>query len=479
MMTETSQLHPELIRAQCASAISNLEENNTSLLDLDRAIDEYIDDTTLAGRGYDAIRLQMEDYKLINSAKREANDSDIRDFRVLSTRVGNGIVLIGAVILRNKEAAEKADADYKAKINLYTALMIASAASIAGSLLVTHYRDLRNDYRDLREANQATLQLWIGMEDRYNNVEADTKNLFDRADALRTQISNGLGLIAGASTGLPDSYDSESLAAWRLRMQELRDQVAFDQALAEIRAEHGDEAYEWVKEMYESTRQMLNDYVGSTEGFNPDWFPIGQYDLELLNQVITDYVMIQAIIEVLENPDFSQETWATHTRLEQRQEFLQNLQNAFIDIFGIDASQIDDMVFHPPDPERENWKGSAGATNNVSEIWINPNNINPSNEGWLPWKSSATNSHNDAIQTIVHEMRHVYQFQTIVDSLHGRETPNVSQAVVEAWDHNRQNFIHPPQSGDPNYTERWQEYRDQPREWDAWGFHEEVMEIRG
>jgi hypothetical protein len=151
-------------------------------------------------------------------------------------------------------------------------------------------------------------------------------------------------------------------------------------------------------------------------------------------------------------------------------------------IFGIDASQLTDMDFEPPEPKRENWIGSAGATNNVNTIWINPNNIDPANESTSRWRrfwsgyTSPEDSYNDAIITVIHEMRHVYQFQTIVDSLHGRESPNVSQVTVDAWDYNRQNFIHPPQRDDPNYDEIYQQYRNQPREWDAWGFHEVVLE---
>ena len=222
MMNETSQLHPAALRAQCASAISNLEENNTNLDTLNRVIGAYINDTALVGRSYNAIRRQMEDYKLIINAKREANDSDIWDFRTLSTAVGIDEVLIGALILRNKEAAINADADYKVKINLYTALMIASMASLSGGLLATYYRNLRNDYRDLRDANQVTLQLWIDNENRYNEIEIATKWLFEKTSMLRSNIDGGLRVIAGASTGLPDSYGAEGLAAWRTRMQELR-----------------------------------------------------------------------------------------------------------------------------------------------------------------------------------------------------------------------------------------------------------------
>jgi hypothetical protein len=261
MMTETSQLYPDLIRMQRASAISNLEKNNTCLLDLDRAIDEYIDDTALVGRGYDAIRLQMEDYKLVTSAKREANDSDILDFRTLSIAVENKGILIGALILRNKEAAIKADSDYRCKINLYTALMIASTVSIAGGLLVIYYRNLRNYYRDLREANQVTLQLWVDKENSYNNVEAETRTLFDRASLLRSYIDGGLRVIAGASTGLPNSYYSESLAAWRLRTQELREKLAFEQALEMIRTEHDAEVYKWVKESYTKSTECVYGHL--------------------------------------------------------------------------------------------------------------------------------------------------------------------------------------------------------------------------
>jgi len=49
----------------------------------------YVQNNPNVGRGYDAIRLQMEGFKLITSTKREANDSDIWDFRSLSTAVEN------------------------------------------------------------------------------------------------------------------------------------------------------------------------------------------------------------------------------------------------------------------------------------------------------------------------------------------------------------------------------------------------------
>ena len=286
-------------------------------------------------------------------------------------------------------------------------------------------------------------------------------------------------MIAGASTGLPDSYDSQSLAAWRLRMQELRERLPFDQALDEIRVEHGDEAYEWVKESYDIAREMLNAWG----------FPVGDYDFDLLSEKLHDYQMIQEIKRVTEE-QFPLSDWEALTTLEERQIFLQEYMDAILPIMGLENIGLRPISFDPTIGQA-NWNGFYNHSFNhelgipARTTWINPTTIDPNNEGWWFWQPSPTDSYK-SLQTLVHELRHAYQ-NVAVDNIRAMENapnaPVVASVTADAWDHNRINHLdtQTDRTTDESDTERYQEpgqtgnytypeYRNQPLEVDANGF---------
>ncbi|MBQ6996526.1 MAG: hypothetical protein IJN64_18890 [Lachnospiraceae bacterium] len=79
-MTENSYLNPTDIKNQCSKATINLNKDNESIAVAEASMDLFINDSEIKGDAFDALKQQINDYKVVIQALRSANDSDIADF---------------------------------------------------------------------------------------------------------------------------------------------------------------------------------------------------------------------------------------------------------------------------------------------------------------------------------------------------------------------------------------------------------------
>jgi len=460
MMTEESRLFPLILGGQCDNAIRNLQEKYAVLDSVNTAIDGIKGDNMMSGNAFVNIKRHMGDHRLISDAIRDAAESEETDFVRLKETIGTEI-LIGSVILRNKESAEKADKYYTDKINECRIELVITAPPAVYSL----YDKMLSHYTMLSKANEKILHAWEEKEDRYNEIEQNTMWLFSRTLDVRMAIKKGLELIAAASIGLPRSYDAEyTLAQWRVSMQTSRNKLAFENALAEIRYIDGDEAYEWVKGSVEYAKEYLN-----TRGFY-----VRSYDLGLLREKYADYKMITEIDKITEEK-YSYGRWKAANTQEQREDFLREYMNEIMGIMGLEGLALV-IDFSPPGKRTVSGMYYHTGNNDVGvsplTLWINPDRIKPRTNAKRTYKQ---------IQTVVHELRHAYQ-RAVLEGLVNTKGYEVSDATRAAWKNNLHNRIKIGESRtdatiqyqDPNRKGRytWEEYRNQPIEIDAFSFGE-------
>ncbi len=207
-MTENDYLNPSDIKAQCDAAIMRLERDNEALTTVENALEVFINDEEIKSEAYDALKQQISDYKTLLQAMQDANYSDMSDFAVLKSSVGDE-VLDGANILAQKQAAWDARICDESAAEGYR-----RASYTAEWPWVSWYYGWMADHYD--QMVQIDIQLynaWQAKEDAFDAIEASTKNLFQCSAQLRQTAQNGLQSITGAfSNGV---YVPDMNAAWR------------------------------------------------------------------------------------------------------------------------------------------------------------------------------------------------------------------------------------------------------------------------
>lgn len=103
-MKENSYLSPEKIREQCDAAICKLEKDNEAMGIIEQSIGVFMTDARIVSEAFEALRQQLFDYIMVLHTMREANQTDIKDFRLLKALVGFQ-ELDGNVILKQKDSA--------------------------------------------------------------------------------------------------------------------------------------------------------------------------------------------------------------------------------------------------------------------------------------------------------------------------------------------------------------------------------------
>jgi len=221
-MNENSRLIPARIITQSNAAINKLQADNELLRAARTAMGGFIGDGTNYSRGINNLKRKMEDYQRVGDGFIQANDADIVDHQKLINLVGDQ-ELFGSDILRQIRDCLNNRGFYNRRIDHYQS--VRNNTSWAQRNLAfwdwtySRARNSQRNYENLRDINNEILARYEQKRDRYNEIEQATRELFTTGCELRAKAKLGVGHIRQATAGLPHSFESDALSAWRTDIQ--------------------------------------------------------------------------------------------------------------------------------------------------------------------------------------------------------------------------------------------------------------------
>ena len=210
-MNENSYLNPTKIKEECDSAIQKLENDNEAIRVAENSLNTLLNDSEIKSEAFDALKFQMSDYITVLQAMRTANNSDIADFTILKSSVGDE-VLIGGNILKQKAAALRQKAADEETAQEYER----EANKAFWPWESRYYSWKANQYWNMAEIDQRLYLMWQEKEDRYDEIEGTTSGLFLATNAMRAAAEAGLCAINNAFQN--GAYVSDRNAAWRTEL---------------------------------------------------------------------------------------------------------------------------------------------------------------------------------------------------------------------------------------------------------------------
>lgn len=207
-MKENSYLSPEKIREQCDAVICKLEKDNETMGMIEQSIGVFMTDTRIVSEAFEALRQQLFDYIMVLHTMREANQTDIKDFRLLKALVGFQ-ELDGNVILKQKDSAmseKKADEKNAEKYRKM------ARATNSATLRVQYSMKVAN-YLAMAELDQKLYDEWQKKENTYDGIERMTSGMFEEGAAIRATAEQALKSIQGAFQN--GGYVPDMSASWR------------------------------------------------------------------------------------------------------------------------------------------------------------------------------------------------------------------------------------------------------------------------
>ena len=210
-MNENSYLNPTKIKEECDSAIQKLENDNEAIRVAENSLNTFLNDSEIKSEAFDALKFQMSDYITVLQAMRTANNSDIADFTILKSSVGDE-VLIGGNILKQKAAALRQKAADEETAQEYER----EANKAFWPWESRYYSWKANQYWNMAEIDQRLYLMWQEKEDRYDEIEGTTSGLFLATNAMRAAAEAGLCAINNAFQN--GAYVSDRNAAWRTEL---------------------------------------------------------------------------------------------------------------------------------------------------------------------------------------------------------------------------------------------------------------------
>ncbi|MBF1355008.1 MAG: hypothetical protein HXM74_01485, partial [Mogibacterium diversum] len=178
-MSASFYLDPAEIKAQCREAIDNLNEVSSNTINVEHKLDEFINNSELESKAFDALKQQIADYKTVLQSIRSLINYNIGEYKTLMSSVGDK-VLDGDKILKGQEYARNSIKAYEDKAkrcreNAVTCAVITPFAE-SQNQIAGYYDHLANNHRMM-------LKYWEEKEQAYYDIENSTKDLFSTGDS--------------------------------------------------------------------------------------------------------------------------------------------------------------------------------------------------------------------------------------------------------------------------------------------------------
>lgn len=209
-----SKLRCQAIIDQSVAAREILYQDNDALSIVETSIDQFVTNNELSSESFGNLKQYMQDYKMLISTMRKANDSDIDDFAFLVFVIGNKDI-DGAAILDQKEIARqgKESAEQSAQnCRNWAKMMFMDTVSAANLRYQAQVYDNTAD-------NWLTIYNWcVDQEKAYDLLESNTKRLFQLSAMMREAVIAGLSDMNMAIKE-DGKYSPKKNAYWRKRIE--------------------------------------------------------------------------------------------------------------------------------------------------------------------------------------------------------------------------------------------------------------------
>ena len=213
-MNESSYLNPANMKAQCDAAITKLKNDSEATYALEEKLSAFQEDSQIKSEAFDALKLQMEDYKTVLQTMRTANDCDIHDFRFLKIAVGFQ-ELNGGVILAKKQMQMSAKQFNEQKAAIYRE----KARKATSATTRFNYNTKVVHYEAMAELEQKLYDVWQEKENQYDGIESLTSGLFAEGTAIRATVESALDNIT--SSFYDGAYHPDMNAGWRSEIYDI------------------------------------------------------------------------------------------------------------------------------------------------------------------------------------------------------------------------------------------------------------------
>ena len=207
-------LDPAEIKAQCREAIDNLNEVSSKTINVEHKLDEFINNSELESKAFDALKQQIADYKTVLQSIRSLIKYNIGEYKTLMSSVGDK-VLDGDKILKGQEYARNSIKAYedrakRCRENAVTCAVITPFAE-SQNQIAGHYDHLANNHRMM-------LKYWEEKEQAYYDIENATKDLFSTGDSTAEQINAALSDLGKSFRA--GAFHPNLAASWRAKLKE-------------------------------------------------------------------------------------------------------------------------------------------------------------------------------------------------------------------------------------------------------------------
>ncbi len=215
-MRKDSYLDAEAIKEQCAVAVRNLESDNAALKAAEYSLKKFLEDGELKGAATAALKQQAADYAVVAQMLRDANCSDIRDFRKLAEAVGEE-TLNGEAILSQQENSLEGRSG---------SLAMAQRSADRASASVheyerLHYMKQAEMYDRLADTFQLLYMRWKEKEEAYDRIESVTRGLFTEGEETRAVAGKALSVLECTHAYGGVQYCPDTGNGWRKELEEL------------------------------------------------------------------------------------------------------------------------------------------------------------------------------------------------------------------------------------------------------------------
>ena len=202
------------MKAQCDAAIAKLKNDSEATYALEEKLSAFQEDAQIKSEAFDALKLQMEDYKTVLQTMRTANDCDIHDFRFLKIAVGFQ-ELNGGVILAKKQMQMSAKQFNEQKAAIYRE----KARKATSATTRFNYNTKVVHYEGMAELEQKLYDVWQEKENQYDGIESLTSGLFAEGTAIRATVESALDNIT--SSFYDGAYHPDMNAGWRSEIYDI------------------------------------------------------------------------------------------------------------------------------------------------------------------------------------------------------------------------------------------------------------------
>ena len=184
-MVESDYLDQGKLKMQCHTAISVFTANNEKLSAL-RRIYNTSRDVTFTGNGSESFFGHCDNYVILIDAIMTANDCDIADNKTLWAMLGFDI-LDGSVILPKKREAKQNEEHERHEADRAKRRRDSAPEDEKGYWDSKYHNHLRR--ADIYEEEY---NYWKGLEEKFDQIETDSKGLFKDSVSIRTAATKGL-----------------------------------------------------------------------------------------------------------------------------------------------------------------------------------------------------------------------------------------------------------------------------------------------